>query len=104
MRGVNLLEELTMWNFYIESEPVARKEYACDASIELLAFGFDQRDFAPEDWNTIKQAEKEGCKILPGKPYRKVKGKFEGAFHVFRARKDMDAICIKYNLYEENGF
>lgn len=89
-----------MWELETTTEPVARKEYNCQAWPWIDNQGFDERDFDPEDWQTIEKARKEKFKILKGTKYICVNGKWEGEFTTFRARKDLDDICRQYEFYE----
>ena len=91
-----------VWDWATVTEPKASKQHHCDAS-EWIAntIGFEEGAFAKEDIPAMRQAKAEGYKILKGTRYINVKGKFDGEFSVFRARKDLDAICKKYDLYEE---
>lgn len=89
------------WGFCNQSESAARRDYCCDAWHWIANAGFSEEDYEPEDWQVIENARKEGFKILKGTQYIKVKGIWDGEWSVFRARKDLDAICRKYRLYCE---
>ncbi len=90
-----------VWDVCTTTRPVARKEYECDACELIEGFGLSEGDFEPEDWAVIEKAEAEGNKILPGTRYVKTKGIWEGSAATFRAREDVDAICVKYDFYDE---
>lgn len=91
-----------MWDFCTVQYPVARKEYHCQASEWIdNTIGWDECEYDEEDRPVIRKAREEGCKILKGTEYVKVSGKWEGDFYTFHARKDLNAICHKYELYAE---
>jgi len=90
-----------MWDFAVDTYPVARKEYHCEASDHISMAGYGQRDYEPDDWATIVKAREEDNKILKGTEYLHISGKWEGDFAVYRARQDLHAICIKYDFYDE---
>ena len=90
------------WENSTITTPVARKEYHCQASDWIdNSIGWDEQEYDEEDRPVIRQAKAENCKILKGTRYVKVSGKWDGEFHVFRARDDLDSICKKYDLYQE---
>lgn len=89
-----------MWELSTHTTPVARKEYDCGAWQWIDNAGLGERDFEPDELQTIKKAERERFKILKGTKYICVRGKWEGEFSTFRARADLDKICLKYDLYE----
>ncbi|MBL4833607.1 MAG: hypothetical protein JKY26_06485 [Pseudomonas sp.] len=84
-----------------ESRPVARKEYECDAAEWYINSNLGRHDFEPEDWAIIEKASAERFKILPGLPYVRQSGIYEGELCTFKARIDMHGICLKYEIYEE---
>lgn len=87
------------WEMEQHSNPVARKNYTCNAADWLL--NTDWEDFSKEDVVTILLARKDGFRILKGEKYVKVTGKWEGEFSVFRARPELEAICQKYDVYDD---
>lgn len=89
------------WEMETITHPKARKEYHCQASDWICNAGWSDEDYEPEDLKIINNARDENWKILKGTEYLKVSGKWEGDFSVFRARKDLDIICNKYELYDE---
>ena len=88
-----------MWDFSEETQPIARKDYHCEASDWLGNFSDDE--FDEEELTVIARARHEGFKILKGERYTKTTGKWEGEFSTFRARIDLNNICIKHNAYDE---
>jgi hypothetical protein len=88
------------WTLANTTTQIAQKEYHCEASDWITNGGIDERDFAPEDWKIIQDAQAEKWKILPGTRYVKTVGQWEGSWETFRAREDLDAICHKYKLYD----
>lgn len=89
-----------MWDFFTETNPKARKEYPCEAAYWVLN-RLDFEDLTSEDLAIVNQAKSERWKILKGTEYVKLSGMYEGEFSEFRARKDLDEICKKYELYHE---
>ena len=91
-----------MWKVCTVTQPVARKEYNCEASDWIdNTIGWDESEFEPQDVETIRKARAERFKILPGTKYVKVSGFWDGDTSVFRARIDLDDICKRYDLYQE---
>ena len=88
-----------MWDFSEETQPIARKDYHCDASDWLT--NFDRNDFDKEELVIIDLAKTENNKILKGTKYIKVSGKWEGEFNTFRARIDLNTICADHDAYAE---
>lgn len=88
------------WTVATNSEPVARKEYRCDAA-ECIHRVAGESDFDGDDLVAYQQARAEGFKILKGTKYMKTSGFWEGEPSVFRARPDLDALCIKFDLYDD---
>lgn len=89
------------WEFYETTTQVARKNYSCDASEIIINTGYVKEDFTPDEWELFCKAHAEDFKILKGSEYIKTKGKYDGDFSVFRARPEIDAICVKYDFYLE---
>ena len=54
------------WDVSTITEPVARKEYACDACELIHSFGIMESDVTPEEWAAWLQAKSDGYKILKG--------------------------------------
>ena len=90
------------WKFFTRTEPIAKKEYDCDAWLWLRNCDyteFDQLTFS--DRKAIVRAKRNGFKIQPGDKYIKVEGLWEGDFVTFRAIPELDAICHEYDVYED---
>lgn len=91
-----------MWEVYEVTNPVARKEYNCDAYDHLqLSIGLCKSEFQPGDWEILMKAKQENFKILPGVKYLKCKGIYDGEPTTFRARFDIDTICKDYDIYDD---
>jgi hypothetical protein len=86
------------WDCYTNTKPVARKAYACDACADLNA-DLCEEDYAPDEWKLFEIARAEGFKILKGTQYDKTSGFWDGEPAVFRARPEMNAICVRHELY-----
>ncbi len=90
------------WEIEKTTCPVAEKDYHCEASDWIdNTIGWEEEDFEEEDRPIIRKALSEGLKILKGTEYLMVSGKWEGEFTIYRARKDLDGICQKYDLYPD---
>lgn len=88
------------WDCYEESEPVARKDYHCDAS-EYINEALGESIFSFSDLRLIAKAKQDKWRIKKGQKYIKVKGKWDGDFCVFRARPELNDLCLKHDLYYE---
>ena len=89
------------WEMEKETTQIARKEYHCNASDWIDNAGLEEGDYQPLDWARIQAAKSEGFKILKGSEYIKISGKWDGEFSVFRARPELEKICVDYGLYSE---
>ncbi len=89
------------WEMETTSQPVARKNYHCEAANWINSSGFVEADYSPEDWAIIEKARAEDWEIKKGTKYTKTSGKWEGDFTTFRARLDLDEICQQYEIYQE---
>lgn len=87
------------WNVFTDSEPIARKDYRCDASYFLGSLS--ESDFDGDDLLIYQGAKADNFMIKKGMKYVKRKGLCDGDWQVFRAREDLNNLCIKYDLYEE---
>jgi len=89
------------YNFSITTKPKARKDYHCCAW-EWLAdcdwSEFDQLTFSER--KAIVRAKRNNFMIKRGDIYTKTTGKYEGEFVVFRAIPELNAICKKYDIYD----
>ena len=88
------------WDVATNTEPVARKEYRCQAS-EWVNNMMARDELTEDELEVYEKAEAEGWKILKGTKYLKTDGFWDGEPSTFRARPDMDAICQKYHLYHD---
>ena len=88
------------WDVATDTQPVARKDYHCQAS-DWINNMMVRNDLTSDEREAYEKAEAEGWKILKGTKYIKTDGFWDGEPSVFRARPDMDAICKKYELYQE---
>lgn len=89
-----------MGDLISHSEPIAQKEYWCDASAVFL--NVSSADYLPdEDIPGYVAAQMDGFKILPGQRYIKHVYRDGGELRTYRGRPDMDSICSKHHLWEE---
>ena len=87
------------WDFCETTEQVANRDYHCQSSDWI-----NESDLLGElsfsELRSIANAKRDKWKIKKGDRYIKTTGKFDGEFTVFRARLDLDKICINHNLYD----
>ena len=89
------------WDMQKVEYPFARKDYHCDAAEWINNSDLGDDEFTVEDLALIEKARSEGFKVLKGHKYIKVSGKWEGNFEVFRARPELNQICVEYEIYDE---
>ena len=87
------------WTVATSTEPKARKEYECQAS-EWVNNVMCRDDLTDDERIAYDKAKADGFKITKGMKYRKTDGFWDGDPSTFRARPEMDDICIKYNIYD----
>lgn len=79
---------------------IAKKHYPCDACERWRLLGYTVADCETEEQKlAVKFAEIDGWRILPGQRYRRVTGIHEGELCTYRARIDMDAVCLDLDLW-----
>lgn len=88
------------WECETINYPIAKKRYPCEASAWLCNMDYDECELTDAERQSIKNAKADDWEILPGQEYVKVEGKWEGEWSVFRARKDIDAICERLGIYD----
>ena len=90
-----------MWEFCTISFPVARRDYRCEASDFASSYSESdlKSDLSESEFLDYLLAKTEGFKIIKGTRYKKITGKVEGKWVVFRARIDIDEICSR-NYYQ----
>jgi hypothetical protein len=79
----------------------ASKLYPCDACAAWHRSGYGQQDVSEDDWLIIEGAKADKWKILKGEQYRKIVYKDGGEFVTYRARIDMDALCLRLKLFDD---
>ncbi len=87
------------WDFCNTSTPKAKKDYRCDACEWLINVGTDF--LSDEECAIYESAKAEGFKIRTGSQYIKCEGMWDGEFSVFRARPDINEICVRHQVYRE---
>jgi hypothetical protein len=90
-----------LWDCYTDSEPIARKDYICDAYRYWLSNCIADGDLSGDDLLIWEGAKADGFKIKKGMQYTKRQGLFDGVWQTFRARKDLNNLCLKFDLYSE---
>lgn len=81
---------------------IARKHHNCGAWEWYCRVGLGDDEFEADDLLVIQAVRADKGKILPGTRYIYQTSVDGDGFCDFRARPEMHAICIKYNLYPED--
>ena len=91
-----------MWECYTISYPVAKRDYRCEASDFLCSYSESdlKSDLSESEFLDYIRAKSERFKIIKGTRYKKITGKFDGEWAVFKARLDIDEICSRNDYYE----
>lgn len=79
----------------------ARKFYACDASEFWRSYGLPSEELTAEERLVLEGAGADKWKIRPGQRYRCVVFRDGRELVTYRARLDMDALCQRYDLYDD---
>jgi len=88
------------WDIFTDTDPVAKKDYHCDACRYWLS-NMGENEFDGDDLLLYQAAKTDGIKIKKGTKYVKREGKWDGEWCTFRARVDMNNLCIKLDLYND---
>ena len=86
------------WEFEETTEQVATKDYNCDAC-DWVNNDFANLDLSFSELRSYALAKRDKFKIKKGQMYTKTKGKWDGEFCTFRARIDIDKICLAHFVY-----
>ena len=81
--------------------PVAKKVHSCDACTWLNEGGLPDG----MKYSEVKKyiiARREGFKIKVGTKYVKIAQIYNGDFCTFRARPEIDELCHKYDVYQDD--
>jgi len=84
-----------------DTTQIASKDCACDACAAWHRSGYGQSDVSADDWLIIEGAQADKWKIRKGEQYRKIVYKDGGEFVTYRARIDMDALCLRLKLFDD---
>lgn len=85
-----------------ETRPKARKVHRCQA-FEILQdlYPLDMPDWwTHNEWECLKEARRVYGKISPGETYVRQTCELYGDIYTFKAKPELHAICLKYDLYE----
>jgi len=88
-------------HFLSEKIVTAKKHYECDASRVFLQSGYGENELSADDWLIVQGCEADKWKIKPAQKYRKTVYVDMGKIWTFRARLDMDSICVRYEMYDD---
>ena len=81
---------------------IAKKEHNCDACFvlsECISDVFSELTF--KEKKAVVRMKNQKMKIMTGQKYIKQANIFNGDFCVFKADIEIDAICVRLDLYEE---
>jgi hypothetical protein len=79
----------------------ARKFYACDASEMWRSYGLPSEELTADERLVLEGVQADKWKIRPGQRYRCVVFRDGRELVTQRARLDMDALCQRYDLYDD---
>jgi hypothetical protein len=85
-----------------EATPTARNDYNCDACEWLVNNGCDWTDYTYAERRLIVKARRNKWRIQKGDKYYLQVNNYYGDFGQFRAIPEMNDICIKYELYQQD--
>jgi len=88
--------------FLSEKILTAKKHYQCDASRLFLQSNYGENDVSSDDWLIVQGCEADKWKIRPAQQYRRTVYEDMGKICTFRARLDMDSICLRHDLYDNS--
>lgn len=83
-------------------ERTARKHHWCNAWEWFSNSNFGKVDLSPEDWAVVERVMADSGRILPGTRYIHEVGIYYGEIYTFKGRLDMHAICLKYDIYQDD--
>lgn len=89
--------------FFEPTQPIARKEHECMASV-WISNCWNRADIATLTFKEIrafKRAEINNFKILKGQQYYRQGGIWDGKLSTFKAIPEIHYICQKYSLYPD---
>lgn len=88
------------WEVETTSEPIARKNYRCDAC-DWIHDSINQGIFSFAEYRLIAKARRDNWQIKKDQRYLKVSGKWDGDWSTFRARPEMHDLCVEHEIYQE---
>jgi hypothetical protein len=81
----------------------AKKIHNCNACICLRESNTDLfNQLTYKEKKAVVRMKKQKWKIIPGQKYLYMANTFDGDFVIFKADLEINEICLKYNLYQEN--
>lgn len=86
------------------TRPVARKRYLCNACewiAALLPYDLTDYKLTCSELREVVRARRNNWQIVPGQQYIREIQKEDGELVVWRAIPAIDAICRKYDIYED---
>lgn len=82
-----------------DTQPIAKKDYHCDACAWLLNGGFPE-GMKISEWRSIVKAKRNGWKVKVGQKYLRQTGIYDGDFYCTKSIPEIHEICLKYDVYE----
>lgn len=90
---------MCMWDVVSITEPIARRDYDCQAWPWFDLSDEAETDLSEDDRQIIERARADNFKILKGQRYYCMRGKFNGEWGVYRAKRDMNDLCERLGLF-----
>jgi len=79
----------------------ARKGYKCDATAWFHNYGMGRHDLTPEQQVLFDASESDKGRILPGQVYHYQRAVYDGQMQTWRARLDMQSVCLALGLFDD---
>jgi hypothetical protein len=79
----------------------ARKMHQCNACLFLFEADYRNLGATISEYRAISDAKKKNGKILPGERYEEIFYEDGGRARTFRQKPEINAICLKYDVYFE---
>lgn len=84
-----------------DTEAQSKKFYDCDAWDAWLSDGPRDDEVTADERLVLVGVRADQGKIRPGQRYRRVRFNDGRGIEVWRARLDMDSLCQKHGLYDD---
>ncbi|MEC6833006.1 hypothetical protein VXS06_14660 [Photobacterium toruni] len=88
-----------MGNLVKETYPIARKDYVCEASVQLFESMCYPDEFEPDEVEILKDAY-EDYTIKKGDRYTASVCTYDGRIYTFKSKPEVLEIYLKYDINE----